>query len=203
MITSKVAALWSCVAIYDQTTPGFFDSIHYVGCDTVGLIHQDSVLHIVVAGTQNAKGWLEDFSVDPMEHPVLGTVHGGFYGPAVSIFDDLRPLMTGKVSVMGHSRGAALAAAIAALCVLEGIPVEQVFMFAPPRLGMRKCADWFAAHLPQAMAWRNGLDPVPEVPPPLFVDVVPLMRIHVQPGGFDDINPFAYHSGHLYVAGVV
>jgi hypothetical protein len=75
-------------------------------------------------------------------------------------------------------------------------------MFAPARLGGQKCADWFETHLPRAIAWRNGPDVVVDVPPFPFVNPVPLTLISSPPGGIADFDPFEWHAGRLYAAGV-
>jgi hypothetical protein len=60
--------------------------------------------------------------------------------------------------------GCAHAAIFAGLCAINGLRVDLLCLFAPPRMSYQKLRDILEAHVGTILAFRNGFDPVPEVP---------------------------------------
>lgn len=204
MITASQAAQL-CQAIYDPVTPNTFDQIVKCAGITAGIQQRDGQTIIAFAGSENVKDWLRDFRALPYDHPQLGTVHMGFYAGMGDAFVLLRPFLTGRVVISGHSLGCAHASILAGLCAINNIPVDQLFLFAPPRPGYKHLADLVRGHVKTIVAFRNGPDPVPEVPLyiPLIAEFVPICNvteIHQPPE--DQFDPFAWHAIFLYVRGM-
>ena len=110
--------------------------------------------------------WFRDIDAVPTpvrDHPRLGLCHRGFADGAEAILPLLLPLISGPVALTGHSLGGALAIAAAALLADLGRPPSVLTTFGAPRVGIGgRLAELLAAV--SGRLYRNGDDPVPEIP---------------------------------------
>lgn len=200
------AAKLACSDIYAPVTIDSFAKVYASNEDVAGLALIDGVQYVAFAGTENVMGWLDDFDVLPYYHPRLGNLEKGFYRNIPDFVGQITPDLDRELPVVvtGHSRGAAMAAIFAAELALLAISMKGVHavLFACPRPGYQRFADFMRANIDGA-SYRNGPDPVPEVPPSPFVDPYPHIAMNVPPGGAEDILPIAWHKGNLYQAGIV
>jgi hypothetical protein len=108
--------------------------------------------------------WLRDIDAWPDFVPGLGYCHAGFAdgvkaiwgGLSVGLRDEPRVVLT------GHSLGGALAIIAAGMLAVSGSPPAALVTFGAPRAGLEKLAD--ALRAVPVRQYRNGHDPVPEVP---------------------------------------
>src|SRR5579859_421945 len=88
-----------------------------------------SVDVICFRGSVTFKDWLLDFAAfaDPFIHSGLGPVHPGFYAGMDIAWQQIRAISRAPRIVIGHSLGAARAAVLTGLMVLDGqAPVQRV-----------------------------------------------------------------------------
>jgi hypothetical protein len=215
-------------AIYAPVDPGVFVQAVQVDGVTAGVARIGCNTVIAFAGSENARDWLRDFRAVPWRHPQLGTLHAGFWDGMQDTYAALQPVlqratpvdgpvqgatsqcglghgmkMQDELIITGHSLGCAHAAILAGLCAVDAIAVTQLTLFAPPRPSYRALRDIVTQHVPHIAAYRNGRDPVPEVPLALpllepWSDIAPLTPLDAAPEDADDI--FAWHAIDLYVA---
>jgi hypothetical protein len=207
MTITPVKAVDLCHAIYAPITPGMFARTWSFGGINVGYALIDGCATFTFAGSECTRDWLRDFKAIPFTHPTLGTLHLGFWEGMEGVLDELRPYFTDDVpvSIQGHSLGCAHAAIFAGLCAKNGLRVDQLCLFAPPRTSYQTLRDILDVHVGQILAFRNGFDPVPEVPfaIPLiepWVDIADLITLTEWPE--DRYDVFAYHDIKLYQAGI-
>lgn len=179
--------------------PGFPDRLFKT-------VRPDGLVIFAIEGTYDFGGWVADFLAlgvrdqETMNHPTLGFIHLDFYEAALRLYAPIASAASqGPIAVTGHSRGAALAAALSGLLIDNGLPPVKTGLFAPPRVG----ADPFVKIVTSApfCAYKFGDDPVPEVPFTLMPDFpyaqVPLTKI-----GAALPNAIDCHHISNYVAGV-
>ncbi len=191
-------------ASYDPIRPDTFEPILFSG-DAVACLKQiDDTLTISIPGTENLANVMTDIDIERFDHPVLGSLHAGFWRPIQGMGEALLPKLkeAKKISIAGHSEGAARAALLAAWCYLNGIQVDQLSLYACPRPGFLKLSIILQSHVENALSFHNGIDPVPSVPLFPYNDPLPKIRLGMAPGGLDDIDPVAWHSMNLYRLGV-
>ena len=121
------------------------------GCDIVSF-----------RGTADVVDWFTDFKAWPADDPVLGMCHAGFLEGMDRVFSEVLPVLGQVIYVTGHSLGAARALIFAALCRKAGRPPAALVGFGTPRVGGSKLASILEG-TPMRL-YRNGLDPVTEVP---------------------------------------
>ena len=205
MISVPYAAYLS-EAIYDPVAPSVFAQIIQVSGVVCGYKQIDETNTFTFRGSTSVEDWLRDFDAIPYDEPVLGRIHAGFWRGMEKMFAQLRPLLTGPISIQGHSLGAAHAPLLAALCAEEKIPVEQLVLLAPPRPGYQQLRDLVQAHIGIKRAFVNGLDPVPALPPATMAEpwrqTVDMILLHEDPEGVEAILPVHYHAVGLYRRGI-
>jgi hypothetical protein len=203
------AAQLACRDIYDPITPNVFGKIYRIDETVCGTAMIGNHLYIANQGTETLSGWEADGDIVPTSHPVLGDLHAGFYRNIAALVAQLTVDIPKGVPIIvtGHSKGAAEAVLLGACLKLAGMNVVQLILFACPRPGYRRLADWLYATLP-GISFRNAPpdfpalgDPVPMVPLDPYVDPYPYILIDVSPGGLDDADPFARHAAALYRQG--
>jgi len=165
----------------------------------------EDVAVYAIEGTHDVVGWALDFMALPIpshattEHPDIGWVHGGINSALDSVWPMMRDAMMkdDKYAITGHSLGAGLAVMATACMVAANHPPVRWAAFAPPRVGFTKMIE-LVATVPGS-GYRNGNDPVPDVPfraEPMWVyEQVPLLR-----GGDRQHPPWDAHHVPLYVA---
>ena len=151
---------------------------------------------IAIPGTKREIGeWLRDFDAMPTWDRDLGICHRGFRDGAWELYRR-SPLTShdfaGSV-IVGHSLGGALALLLAGILTVEHCPPRAVVTFGAPRCGswkLRRLLDWMSLRL-----YRNGDDPVPDVPwlPGLYLHPRALIPI-----GEPDFDPLADHHITAY-----
>ncbi len=139
-----------------------------------------------------------------VEHQDIGFVHGGIFAVLHSIWDPMRTAIQAdvrggmKIAITGHSLGAGCAVLATALLVAEGVYPVRAAYFAPPRVGFSKMHKLIDL-LPATAAYRNGNDPVTDVPfraiPFWLYEQRPLLR-----GGEYSRPPWDAHHITNYVA---
>jgi Lipase (class 3). len=167
-------------------------------------------LHITFRGTDSPKDWQTNFMFRKMTIPYGNTrspirVHSGFLeaykSPGVrdvihrAVSDGIH-----KVSVSGHSQGAALAT----LCSVDleyNFPAldYEVFLFGSPRVGNAAFRDSYNRRLLKVFRVDNGSDIVAMLPPAILGFRHVGMKLHIGtpriPGfmSFDAHFPQAYY----------
>lgn len=204
---TPVQAVTLSQAIYAPVTPGVFSKTWTFGGINVGYALANGCATFTFAGSECTKDWVRDFRAVPFKHPLLGTLHQGFWDGMDCVLDELQPYFADgvPVSIQGHSLGCAHAAIFAGLCAINGLRVDLLCLFAPPRMSYQKLRDILEAHVGTILAFRNGFDPVPEVPLsiPFFepwVAIADLITLTEYPDCRIDV--FGYHAIGLYLAGV-
>jgi len=215
MITRQYAAWLAMEAIYaDDKRASQFDQLLNVGNDVVGILTVNDTLTITPEGTYNGKGWLEDFDWLPaFSHPIWGDVHQDFYDALLAIYQAVKPLALDAITkghdvfIQGHSRAGTLADALASHCALDGIKTN-LSTFEAANFGCQQYSDWANRMVASGLinvltCTRNGLDPVPSLPPPPWVRTYPKtdLELNAPPGGLEDILPLSWHmSATVYPA---
>jgi len=196
-----------CQEIYDPVTPGMFDSVIRINETVCGLKREGKLLRIVLQGTSNIAGWEADFDALPVEHPVLGHIHSGFYKNLVALWGAISPalsllLPTDQIEVSGHSKGAGEGVILAGMLHERGYHVV-CFLFACPNAGYADFRTYMSAvpgtsfrNAPPDAEWFG--DPVPNVPPFPYVPTYPHVLINVPPAGFERMLNVEWHLINLY-----
>lgn len=133
-------------------------------------------LAIAFRGTIGDPGtWLRDLEILPFYDHQLGSCHRGFLAGARAVLPALLECVPADrpVDFVGHSLGAAEAVLAAALFVVYGRPVAGVTLFGAPRVVLHPELGAAALLKPvDVVQYRNGNDPVTEIPPLPFRHVV-------------------------------
>ncbi len=147
---------------------------------------------IAVRGTTaDPADWLRDLSALPERDPDLGWCHRGFLdgaralsGAIMASGADLRGAI-----LVGHSMGGAIALLLAGMLIARNVPVRAVVAFGAPRCGSWKLRR-VLRRIPLRL-YRNGDDPVPDVPflPGFYVHPCALIAV-----GEPALDPIADHA---------
>ncbi len=202
---SPAYAAWLCNAIYSPVTPDVFSDVQNFDAVTVGVSMANGMTCITFAGSESGLDWLRDFEAVPFAHPQLGTIHEGFWQGMEAAFGCVRYLLktSGPIAIQGHSLGCAHASILAGLCAVNGIPVDQLTLFAPPRVGYIRFVELVQAHVKKVLPVRNGIDPVPGVPVELpdmpWRQFDGMVRVKQWPKWYLAWDPARWHSIGLYL----
>ena len=151
---------------------------------------------IAIPGTKREIGeWLRDFDAWPVWDRWLGVCHRGFRDGAWELWrrSPLASVDFGGAIIVGHSLGGALALLLAGILVAERTPPAAVVTFGAPR-----CGSWKLRRLLSPIAvrsYRNGDDPVPDVPWLPGVYLHPRRQIEI---GTPALDPIADHHIGAY-----
>lgn len=169
---------------------------------------------VVLRGSVTKLDWFRDFQAiaDPFHHDDLGPVHPGFLSGMRTVERQLRSLTNAEepIIIAGHSLGAARAAILTGLMVIDGrIPAARV-VFGEPKPGFLQLAKLIEG-VP-GRSYRNGCglhhDLVTDVPfsfpPEQFVHPTKVIPVCAMPGPdiFARWGVFAFHHMPLYQAAV-
>lgn len=192
MISHKSLAVL-CQAMY-RNNPADWD--RFFTFDDVFVATKGDI--VVFRGSQSAEDWLRDFDDVPVDHPIFGHVHAGFVAGMDDVYRELVPLATSARVITGHSLGAARAWLFAGFLAAAGRPAQQITVFGSPRPGFARLRDIIVAGGSSNASYRNGDDPVTEVPWLLgaYVRPVELTAIGISRTPFED------HHIEYYVEGV-
>ena len=156
----------------------------------------DGARVIAIPGTKAEIGeWLRDLDVMPVWDGALGVCHRGFRDGALELYR-ASPLsdhdFAGAI-ICGHSLGGALAILLGAFLTAWGMPPAQIITFGAPR-----CGSWRVRRILRPLPlrlYRNGDDPVPDVPwlPGIYVQPRRLIQV-----GEPALDPIADHHVEAY-----
>ena len=203
---SHIKACELAAAIYNPITPNTFTQVIDTDDITCGVavIGDDTVFSF--AGSENAEDWVRDFFAVQFCHPQLGTLHAGFWAGMGDAWVPLSAIArkAKKIVIVCHSLGCAHGAIFAGLCAKNGIAVDQLVMFAPPRVSYRTLRDIVHGWVKEVTGYRNGRDPVPMVPAtiPIIEAWVDWVDQIIDEPPSDKNNLFEYHELALYLRGM-
>ena len=194
-------------AAYDPIRPDTFDSVVVYEDATACIKQVDDTLTISIPGTENLSNVLTDIDIAPFNHSLLGAIHAGFWKPVDGLgLALLRQVQSaGKVSIAGHSEGAARAGMLALWLWMHGIKVAQLSLYECPRFNSVKSRSILARMQIDGMevvSTTNGLDPVVDVPLDYLPPFADPTELGASPGGLADLDPVAWHSMSVIVRGV-
>ena len=185
-------------AVWDQSWTR--ENIH------VGLRHAGEVNIVAFRGSVDEQDWIRDFMGWPRKHPLLGYCHSGFLDGMDTVADELGMAVGARpVAFTGHSLGAARALIMAGIWAVQHRPVDVVVTFGTPRPGMAQLSHilntggFFIKH------YRNGPDPVAEVPvslAPLWLYQKPQPDTPLSVPPPEAYDPAHWHHMPLYLAGI-
>lgn len=174
---------WSCHAC--KSTPyveakvfsgGLADANGFVGYEK-----RSNIIIVAFSGTEavSKENWIEDFDFPLVPYPHCSgcKVHNGFYLTMLTAIGDIKKTIAAfqsshpgaKISVTGHSLGAALATLT--ISELSADPLFQPslitsghYVFGSPRIGNDPFSQWYATNASLTFRVVHGKDPVPHVP---------------------------------------
>jgi hypothetical protein len=174
----------------------------------------DGVTVIVLRGSETPLDFYRDLQAvaDPAHYAGLGPVHPGFLDGMEATWDGIRQHTRGPRVLVGHSLGAARAAILSGLMVLDQQPPLARVVWGEPLSGFQVLAD-LIRDIP-TRSYRNGdqwsHDPVTDLPVPLgierYVRASPLVDICARPMfwlslDWHHIWPLGWHDMEMYAKG--
>jgi len=197
MTASDLQCALLCYASYFQTK--IFDRALDISGVKVFVKETPDEQIIVFPGSECLLDWWRDFEARMVTLPDIGGVEQGFMTGMRDVFKALQPF-TKPIRVTGHSLGAARALIFGALMCGLGVKPEAIVAFEPPRPGGAKLKQILAPVT--IRAYRNGADPVCDVPPEIMGYVHPRepVQVYCEPAGFDPDGPMKWH--HIQLAAV-
>lgn len=112
--------------------------------------------------TGDPRDWLRDLDMCPVFDRALGFCHAGFLHGARALWAKMVSPVTENAILTGHSMGGALALLLAGLAIGAGQTPGAVVAFGAPRAGGARLARALGGV--KLRLYRNGRDPVPDVP---------------------------------------
>jgi hypothetical protein len=195
-----------CAAIYQAQPGGFWDH-YWDGSDPDGICAGIKDNTLICRGSYDLEDWERDFEVirfgQPFYHPQFGPVHAGMDLGLDQFFQKASQFLGAGAAFGGHSLGAARAAALAGRYILAGGTPGRTSLYGCPRYGTAQFAG-ILKPFPGA-SFRNGADPVPEVPLLIGIhvaaDPIPLQAVRIEPTDWTE-GLMAFHNINLYIEGV-
>ena len=163
---------------------------------------EDEIL-VVIPGTTDRAGWLDDFAIWPRHFSELGWYHEGFGSKGIALFRVLMPHLPPSGSGMtttyvGHSLGAALAEVLAILHARSFFGTHRLVTFGCPRGAAlwNFRAESYLRSAREIKRFSRAGDPIPHVP------FWPLWK-HLSRGSSigtpaRSVDPMANHNINLY-----
>lgn len=208
-----------CVALYGQigAPPVQWDHLDPGEDDNVcwALKKTDTADIIVLRGSVTVADWIHDVEAEPtmiQRYEDLGPVHSGFAAGMPKMWNEAIPLLhhDRPTWITGHSLGAARAAILAGMMLIDGLAPGAAVRFGEPRPGFAPLAALLARRGVYQKAYRNagtwGHDYVTDVPLVLpefpYAHGCPLTDIDAPPSG-DLMLRYGLFAGHhmpLYAA---
>ena len=170
------------------------------------LDQRDDELLVVVPGTTDAAGWLDDFASWPRHFAELSWYHEGFGSKGIPLFRALMPHLPPTVTAtmttyVGHSLGAALAVTLAILHQRSFLGPYRLVTFGCPRAAAIwnfQAPSYLSTAHDKKRFSRMG-DPIPHVPP-LLLAFKHLMRNSLIGTPTRSIDPMSNHDIKLYAS---
>jgi hypothetical protein len=132
---------------------------------------------IVFRGTDNVKDALRDLSFWPKKHLKLGYCFDGFLTGLDDVFEETKAVVGENVYITGHSLGGARARLLAALYIINSLPVKELCVFGSPKPAYKKVAQIIQNSDTKHISYRHSADLIPKQPPTLW----PFLRyIHTE-----------------------
>ena len=151
---------------------------------------------------------MKNIDIQPLKHPVIGTLHRGFYENLPRLIKSLKPYLGNPIKITGHSKGAGEGAILAGLLHAQGYQVISVILFASPKSGLQDFADYMRTNVPgksfrNVSKWLSFFgDPITNLPLYPYVETYELTSINEPPTGLLYLLRTAWHSMTLYFAGI-
>lgn len=121
------------------------------------------------------QNWIDDLDFFKTSYPYCSgcEVHEGFWNAYKSIDSQVKSAVakfvssypSAKLSVTGHSLGAAMAAHCMAELAHSGYKVTTAYTYGMPRVGNQAFEQWYTTVLPGTFRCVHKKDPVPHLPP--------------------------------------
>jgi hypothetical protein len=151
-------------ASYDEEIPGA-TKIESEG-NTVFVLCGNERTLVAFAGSNDHKDWMSNLQLELVPGPIAGNVHAGFLRGLSHIYRELIDIVPPDkpVTVIGHSRGGALAILYAAMRA-QNHQDSTVYTFGAPRVGDLKFATNYDLLLkPNTFRFVNNNDLVTRIP---------------------------------------
>lgn len=169
---------------------------------TVGVVvdAENKALIVAFRGTDCREDILKDLeAVLPQPAGELGAVALGFFEGTAAVFERIKSMIPGhRLICTGHSLGAAQASDFAAWSGYHGLPAHACVLMGSPRPG-GKALDFWLDKLPIWFSFRNGRDPVCDVPTWALHDR-PQYALN-EPGPASE-RVIGWHHSALYLQGI-
>lgn len=189
------AVMWD---ISDYTIPGCVWFMKHVGDVDV----------VAFEGSHDLIGWRKNFDAWAKAETYRSNtldLHPGFYSGLPDAWSKIQKLIGPRVVITGHSRGAAQAADLACLMLIDDLVPEAVVGFGEPKSGYKSQAD-LLAKVPYQRIYRNGNavfhDVVTDVaytfPNLPYQHRAPLTLVTAKPPPGHELGMFAWHHCVLY-----
>jgi Lipase (class 3) len=173
-----------------------------------GISRNYGAMLLVFRGSVTPEDWLRDLESEASRivpgYPSLGHVPYGFGAGLVPAYEAIKTELDvsdngGHLYILGHSLGAAHAAEIAGMFVLDGVAVERLVLCGCPNPGMVQL-ETLLCRMP-CENYVNGKDPVPDLPVPIkplleWRAAAPLGLIYAEPD--NPADPMAWHHISAY-----
>lgn len=185
-------------AIYDPL--GEFDQLWTIKGVVIALAKVDDVDVLVLRGSATAEDWMRDAGAFPQWHSDIGFCHAGFLIGMDEVFATVRAVVGPKVVITGHSLGGARARILAALFVVNKVPVQMVCVFGSPKPGFANIGRVLAKGGVEHLSHRNRNDVVPLTPGvlPFWQHTEDWIAVDAAPA-VSNLEPLRDHSSELYV----
>ncbi len=182
--------------------PADWDRLIQTGDFVGGLKTIDGAQVLAIRGILTAADWMHDAEAWPEWDREIGFVHAGFLADVDDALAQIEPLLTGPLTIQGHSLGGARARIVAAKLLVRGKAVARVCTFGSPKPGFANVARILQKSGCEHVSYRNRNDPVPLVPGilPDWVHPEPWIAMNEAPGG-DVLEALRDHSMDLYMRG--
>lgn len=204
-----------CSRLYDDTSlcDPFWHRIWPQDGGYAALRHEGGFDVVVWRGSATSYDWALNFDCLPLKDGALGMLHAGFAKGVWPLQEEIADAVARRpVIVTGHSRGAAQACIFAGHLVAAGKAPVRLMVMGCPRPGYQQLADVLQAGGVDIHSYKNGDDPVTNVPFNIdligtkcdlpYVSVAPYIQLDEKPTPHDSWGPLAVHRIELYLAGL-
>lgn len=189
--------IYGDVVTWDRVLSGPTFSGNTVG---VRVDAENKALIVAFRGTAVAEDFLKDLEAAlPQPAGELGAVALGFFEGTAAVFDAIKTMIPGhKLICTGHSLGAAQASDFAAYSGYHGLPAHACVLMGSPRPGGKEL-DFWLDKLPIWYSFRNGRDPVCDVPTWALHD---RPQYALDEPGLASEGLIGWHRSALYLQGI-
>ncbi|MHB8391896.1 MAG: lipase family protein [Acidobacteriaceae bacterium] len=192
---SYATAVGLCAASYD---PSAVWDAKWTGGNVYLCLRRTAELDLFTfRGSDDDIDWLRDLQGWPALDPLVGYCHSGFLAGMQDATAEILKALSGRpYALLGHSLGGSHANIAGGRLAALGTPPSAIICFGCPNPGFAKLSTILRGSGAYITLYRNGPDPVPDVPiylPPLFdyQKPVPNTMVHGVPDDPDDV--LAYH----------